>query len=72
MLNATDKLAAKLADNLCFLGDFATGLDYALDEAGCVAFEYNVPLAIVATLIADHDAAMKDYYLSLGYEPNPS
>lgn len=70
MMTTNDKLAAKLSDNLCFLGDFATTMEYTLDNEGNVAFEYNVPLDGVLTLIADHDSAMEAYYLSLGYKPN--
>lgn len=57
--NAVDSLTA-----------FATTMDYLLDNDGFVVAEYNVALSDVADYIADHDAAMADYYLSLGYEPN--
>ena len=51
-MNAT-KHAAKLEENLCFLGDFATFIDYALDDAGELAFLYGVSLQDVGKEIAE-------------------
>ena len=59
------KHAAKLEENLCFLGDFATWIDYALTDEGTLAFEYDVPLAHVAKKIREHEEDMAEYY-----EPN--
>lgn len=60
--------AAKLEDNLCFLGEFGTWIDYALDDAGNLAFEYGVRLSEVSKKIREHEEDMAYYYESLGRE----
>ena len=65
-----DLLAAALEENLCFLGDFATFIDYALTDEGNLAFEYGVDLKDVAKKIAEQEADMAAYYVGLGYEPS--
>lgn len=62
------KHAAKLEENLCFLGDFATFIDYALTDEGNLAFEYHVDLKDVARKIQEQEQDMVDYYRSLGYQ----
>lgn len=70
MLNAADKHAAKLEENLCFLGEFGTWIDYVLDDAGNLAIEYDVSLAQVAKKIREHEEDMAAYYEGLGHEAN--
>lgn len=65
-MNAANHVA-KLEENLCFLGDFATTIDYALTDEGHLAFEYDVSLAHVAKKLREHEEDMAAYYESLGY-----
>jgi len=60
MLN--DKLAAKLADNLCYLGDFATTMDYTADNDGFLAFLYHVELKDVEECIRENEMAMTNWH----------
>lgn len=55
MLHTTD---TNVVDSLTAFG---TTMDYLLDNDGFVVAEYNVPLELVATYIADHEAAMADW-----------
>jgi len=59
MLN--DKLSAKLADNLCYLGDFATEMDYLTDNDGFLAALYHVELKDVEECIRENEMAMADW-----------
>jgi hypothetical protein len=61
MLHTTDNAAVES------LTSFATTLDYALDDAGNLAYEYNLPLSQVGRAIAENDRVMTEYYTSLGY-----
>lgn len=61
MLHTTDNAAADS------LSAFATTLDYALDDNGNLAYEYNLPLDQVLKAVTDNDRVMARYYASLGY-----
>jgi hypothetical protein len=42
-------------NNLSFLGDFATGIDYVLDDEGELAFEYHVSLSQVERCLVERE-----------------
>ena len=58
---------AALVDSLTAFG---TDMDYALDDDGLLAYEYNLPLGQVLSALKANDEAMALYYESLGYERN--